>query len=172
VRRSVLAKSKKVIFVIQKHAASRLHYDLRLEVDGVLKSWAVPKGPSTSTQDKRLAVRVEDHPLDYAGFEGMIAEGEYGAGAVIVWDAGPYRQIQTDPENPKSMAEAIEDGFVEFILEGQKVKGGYKLVHARMGGSDKNWLLVKKHGEHANTGRDPVKDEPRSVLSGKTIEDV
>jgi DNA ligase D-like protein (predicted 3'-phosphoesterase) len=165
--------SERPLFVIQKHRARRLHYDFRLEVAGVLKSWAIPKGPSTETKDRRLAVLVEDHPLRYAAFEGNIAEGEYGAGAVIVWDAGYYRQLQPDGEQgPKSVAQAIKNGYVEVYLEGQKIKGGYKLVQVRIGGSDKNWLLVKKHDEHANAGRNPVATDPRSVLSGRTVEEV
>ncbi len=161
------------LFVIQKHQASRLHYDFRLEVDGVLKSWAVPKGPSVDPKDKRLAVEVEDHPLDYAGFEGVIADGEYGAGAVIVWDAGTYRQLVSDNAGaPQSMAEALEGGFAEVWLQGQKVRGGYKLVRARLGGSDRNWLLIKKHDAEADARRNPVATEPRSVLTRRTIEEV
>jgi DNA ligase D-like protein (predicted 3'-phosphoesterase) len=172
-RRASPAEQHKPIFVVQKHAASRLHYDFRLEVDGVLASWAVPKGPSTDPNDKRLAVRVEDHPLDYAGFEGVIAEGEYGAGAVIVWDAGYYYMLPAeDAGGPRTMAEAIASGFVQFHLEGQKVRGGYKLVHVRLGGGEKNWLLIKKHDEHADPDRDPVATEPKSVLTGRTIEQV
>src|SRR2546423_12503043 len=109
------------IFVIQKHDATSLHYDFRLEVDGVLKSWAVPKGPSTNPRDKRLAMQVEDHPLSYGDFEGVIPEGQYGAGAVIVWDTGPYRSLNGD----KSMAEAIDEGHASFWLEGKKGPGGY-----------------------------------------------
>jgi DNA ligase D-like protein (predicted 3'-phosphoesterase) len=161
------------LFVIQKHQASRLHYDFRLEVDGVLKSWAVPKGPSVDPKDKRLAVEVEDHPLDYAGFEGVIADGEYGAGAVIVWDAGTYRQlVSADAGAPQSMAEALEGGFAEVWLRGQKVRGGYKLVRARLGGSDRNWLLIKKHDAEADARRNPVATELRSVLTGRTIGEV
>src|SRR5258708_5835297 len=107
-------------FVIQKHAASSLHYDLRLEAGGVLKSWAVPKGPSTDPREKRLAVEVEDHPLDYADYEGVIGEGNYGAGSVIVWDTGTYRNLDEE----RSMAEAIGAGHVKVWLDGQQLKGG------------------------------------------------
>src|ERR1700704_5126901 len=116
-------------FVIQKHDASSLHYDFRLEVGGVLKSWAVPKGPSLDPREKRLAVEVEDHPLDYADFEGVIGEGNYGAGAVIVWDAGTYRNL----DEKRSMAEALEAGHAKFWLEGQKLKGGWTLQRIRGG---------------------------------------
>lgn len=164
------------IFVIQKHRASRLHYDLRIEIDGVLVSWAVPKGPSTDPRDKRLAVRVEDHPLDYAGFEGVIPDGEYGAGAVIVWDGGYYLNLLASGgprgEGPATMAQALEAGFLRVHLEGQKVRGGYKLVHARLGGDPKNWLLIKMKGEGADARRRPTSTQPESVLSGRTIEQV
>src|SRR5688572_9687974 len=117
------ASSQGNLFVVQKHAASRLHYDFRLEVDGTLRSWAVPKGPSTDPREKRLAVEVEDHPLAYADFEGVIGEGNYGAGAVIVWDAGTYRNLDEE----RSMAEAIESGHAKFWLDGEKLKGGWTL---------------------------------------------
>src|SRR6188472_3662843 len=123
-------------FVVQKHAASSLHYDFRLEVDGVLKSWAVPKGPSTDPREKRLAVEVEDHPLDYADFEGAIGEGTYGAGAVIVWDTGPYAS-----EEP--MEEALKRGHVVVDLEGHKLQGGWLLQRTRKVGEQQQWLLIK-----------------------------
>ena len=153
-------------FVVQKHKARSLHYDFRLEVDGVLKSWAVPKGPSTDPRAKHLAMMVEDHPLDYIDFEGVIPEGEYGAGAVIVWDTGRYRNLKDKP-----LAEAIEAGQVEVWLEGKKLHGGYALV--RTGDViDRRWLLVKMRDEAADEGRDPVSSEPESVISGRTIEDI
>src|SRR3954454_19973431 len=124
------------IFVIQKHDATSLHYDFRLEVDGVLKSWAVPKGPSPDPRDKRLAMQVEDHPLSYGNFEGVIPEGEYGAGPVIVWDTGPYRNLSEKPTG-----QALEEGHASFWLDGKKVKGGYSLRHI----GDTRWLLVKKN---------------------------
>ena len=153
------------IFVIQKHAASTLHYDFRLEVGGVLKSWAVPKGPSTDPRQKRLAVEVEDHPLDYAGFEGDIDEGTYGAGAVIVWDTGPYTS-----EEP--MEEALRRGHVNVDLHGNKLHGGYLLQRTRKVGGRQQWLLIKRRGEGADTRRNPVSTEPESVLSGRTVEEV
>src|SRR6476469_7322345 len=133
------------IFVIQKHDASSLHYDFRLEVDGTLRSWAVPKGPSTDPREKRLAVEVEDHPLDYADFEGVIGEGNYGSGAVIVWDAGTYRNL----DDEQSMAEQLEAGHAKVWLEGEKLQGGWTLQRTR-GGSKPQWLLLKRKDEGAD----------------------
>lgn len=158
-------------FVIQKHAASSLHYDFRLEAEGVLKSWAVPKGPSTDPRDKRLAVPTEDHPLDYRDFEGVIPEGEYGAGAVIVWDRGTYRNLTEDDGEEVPVGEAIERGHLKFWLEGEKLKGGYALT--RIGkGKDVRWLLVKMDDEEADARRNPVSTQPGSVLTGRTVEEV
>ena len=117
--------SDRPVFVIQKHDASNLHYDFRLEVDGVLKSWAVPKGPSTDPSEKRLAMPTEDHPLEYADFEGVIPEGEYGAGPVLVWDTGNYRNLRQEKDDgAASMEQAYADGKLEVYLEGQKLQGG------------------------------------------------
>ena len=154
-------------FVIQKHDASSLHYDFRLEVDGVLRSWAVPKGPSTDPRDKRLAMEVEDHPLAWGDFEGVIAEGSYGAGAVIVWDRGTYEHLSED----ESMAEALDRGSARFWLHGEKLRGGYTLRRTS-GGAKPKWLLMKRRDEEADARRNPVSSEPRSVLSGRTIEEV
>jgi len=164
---------KNPIFVIQQHDASSLHFDFRLEVDDVLASWAVPKGPSTDPREKRLAVRVEDHPLDYADFEGVIPEDAYGAGTVIVWDAGPYRNLTRDDDGEEvPIDEALEQGHAEVWLEGRKLRGGWALVHARLGGEAKNWLLVKMKDEGADARRRPTRTEPESVLSGRTLEEV
>ncbi|GAB4336236.1 MAG: hypothetical protein Kow0099_09130 [Candidatus Abyssubacteria bacterium] len=162
-------RAKRPVFVIQKHDARRLHYDFRLEVDGVLKSWAVPKGPSTDPREKRLAVPTEDHPLDYADFEGTIPEGQYGAGTVLVWDTGTYRNLKEDAGI--SMAEAIKNGHATFWLEGKKLKGGYALTRFRKG-KDESWLLVKMDDDKADARRDPVSTEPKSVLSGRTLEEI
>lgn len=153
-------------FVIHKHDASTLHYDLRLEVDGVLRSWAVPKGPSTDPREKRLAIEVEDHSLGYADFEGVIAEG-YGAGTVIVWDAGTYRPL----EDERSMAEALADGHAGFSLSGHKLNGGFTLQRIR-GGDKPQWLLVKRRDRDADARRNPERTQPESVASGRTIEQV
>ena len=153
-------------FVIQKHDATRLHYDFRLEVDGTLRSWAVPKGPSTDPREKRLAVEVEDHPLDYADFEGVIGEG-YGSGAVIVWDAGTYRNLDED----RSMAEALEAGHARVWLEGSKLRGGWSLVRTSRGAKPQ-WLLIKRRDEGADARRRPQSTQPESVKSGRTIEEI
>ncbi|MGH3443208.1 MAG: DNA polymerase ligase N-terminal domain-containing protein [Nitriliruptorales bacterium] len=157
-------------FVIQKHDASSLHYDLRLEVDGVLKSWAVPKGPSTDPREKRLAVPTEDHPLDYAGFEGSIPAQEYGGGTVIVWDTGTYRNLTEDDGEEVAVADAIADGHVAFWLEGEKLRGGYALTRTGYGGD--GWLLVKMDDEGADARRNPTSTQPESVLSGRTNADL
>ena len=161
------------LFVVHKHAARRLHYDLRLELDGVLKRWAVTRGPSLSPKDKRLAVRVEDHPLDYAEFEGRIPEGEYGAGSVILWDRGRWT---TEGDPHKQLAK----GHLEIDLEGTKLRGRWHLVHMKgrdkkaNGGGKDNWLLIKAEDQYAREegGKDLLEDEPRSVKTGRTIEAV
>ena len=158
-------------FVIQKHDASTLHYDFRLEVDGVLKSWAIPKGPSTDPSEKRLALPTEDHPLDYADFEGVIPEGEYGAGTVLVWDTGPYENITEKEDGLRPMAEAIEEGHVLVRLHGEKLQGGYALQRTGSG-EDARWLLVKMDDEAADARRNPVSTEPLSVLSGRDLDEI
>jgi DNA ligase D-like protein (predicted 3'-phosphoesterase) len=165
-------KANNPFFVIQKHDATRLHYDFRLEVDGVLKSWAVPKGPSMDPRDKRLAVETEDHPIDYADFEGIIPKDEYGGGTVIVWDAGPYRNLKRRGASEVPMSEAYDRGTIEVWLEGKKIRGGFALIHSRMGDNEKNWLLVKMKDQTADPESDPVAERTESVLSGRTIEDV
>lgn len=159
------------LFVIQKHKATTLHYDFRLEVDGALKSWAVPKGPSTDPREKRLAIMTEDHSMEYADFEGVIPQGEYGAGTVIVWDKGTYRNLKKDNGKSISMAEALKQGHATFSLYGKKLKGGYSLTRFRKG-NEKQWLLVKIDDEEADARRNPVSTELKSVLTGRTIEDV
>lgn len=164
--------SEQPVFVIQKHDASNLHYDFRLEVDGVLKSWAVPKGPSTDPSQKRLAMPTEDHPLEYADFEGVIPEGEYGAGTVLVWDTGPYRNLRAEKEEDRlSMEESIEEGKVEVWLEGEKLQGGYALIRTGKG-DDTRWLLIKMDDDEADARRNPTSTEPKSVLTGRTLEEI
>jgi DNA ligase D-like protein (predicted 3'-phosphoesterase) len=158
-------RSREPRFVIQKHAAGSLHYDLRLEAGGTLKSWAVPKGPSTDPREKRLAMEVEDHPVDYAEFEGVIEEG-YGAGEVIVWDAGTYRNLGDEP-----IEAALEHGHVAVWLEGDKLRGGWTLQRMR-GGRKPQWLLIKRRDAEADARRNPVSTQPESVLSGRTVEDL
>lgn len=167
------ARRDNPVFVIQQHDARSLHFDFRIETGGVLASWAVPKGPSTDPRDKRLAVRTEDHPLDYADFEGVIPEDEYGGGCVIVWDAGPYRNLTRDEDGHEvPIADALRRGHAEVWLEGHKLRGGYALVHSKPGGKKRNWLLVKMKDEGADARRNPAKTEPWSVLSGRNLEEV
>ncbi|WP_261387562.1 DNA polymerase ligase N-terminal domain-containing protein [Chitinophaga pinensis] len=143
---------KQHIFVIQRHHASRLHYDFRLEVDGVLKSWAVPKGPSMNPSDKRLAMQVEDHPYDYKDFEGVIPEGNYGAGSVYVWDKGSYELLHQDGSSfDKEAGKEIKEGNLKIRLKGRKVKGEFALV--KMKNTDDNaWLLLKHKDDYAVKG--------------------
>jgi bifunctional non-homologous end joining protein LigD len=155
-------------FVVQKHRARRLHYDFRLEVDGVMPSWAVPKGPSYDPKAKRLAVHVEDHPLDYRTFEGNIPGGEYGAGSVIVWDQGTYRNITEHDGKPMGMRDAIEKGHVSVWLDGTKLHGGWSLTRTR--GDD--WIMVKRRDEWADATVDVEETAPASAVSGRTIEEV
>ncbi|MGC2434815.1 MAG: DNA polymerase ligase N-terminal domain-containing protein [Desulfobaccales bacterium] len=164
-------RSAEPIFVVQKHDASRLHYDFRLEVDGVLKSWAIPKGPSTDPQDKRLAVPTEDHPLEYAGFEGVIPEGEYGAGVVLVWDTGNFRNITEKKGVALDLPEALAHGHLKVWLEGRKLKGGYALTRFKTG-KDEAWLLVKADDQEADASADLLRTRPESVLSGRTLEEI
>jgi DNA ligase D-like protein (predicted 3'-phosphoesterase) len=159
-------------FVIQKHDASSLHYDFRLEVDGVLASWAVPKGPPMDPSEKRLARRTEDHPLDYADFEGVIPEGEYGAGIVIVWDAGTFRNLTEDDDGDEiALADALENGHVKVWLDGEKLSGGYALTRTGWRSKD-DWLLVKVDDDEADARRNPVSTEPDSVKTGRSLEEV
>ena len=158
-------------YVVQHHAASTDHYDVRLEVDGVLKSWAVPKGPSTDPRERRLAVPTEDHPLDYADFEGTIPAGEYGAGTVLVWDTGSYTNTTRRGEDEVSMADGLARGHVTFRLDGEKLTGGYALTRFR-GGDDEAWLLVKQEDEDADARRNPVSTQPESVLTGRGLDEI
>lgn len=165
--------SKNVLrFVVQKHHASHLHYDFRLELDGVLKSWAVPKGPSLNPDDKRLAMMVEDHPYDYRTFEGIIPKGNYGAGEVIVWDEGTYHAVDSidKKESEKYLRQGLKSGNLKFILHGQKLNGAYALVKMKGGREENAWLLIKKHDEYASKKDITLKDE--SVKSGKTLDDL
>jgi len=159
------------IFVIQKHDASHLHYDFRIEIDGVLKSWAVPKGPSLNPGVKRLAMPTDDHPMGYATFEGTIPEGSYGAGEVIVWDTGTYTNIKEKDGKLVPMKECFKMGTIEIFLHGKKLKGGFALIKTHLHDADA-WLLIKMKDEYADARANPVSSKPESALSGKTIEDV
>ena len=153
-------------FVIQKHDASRLHYDFRLEIDGVLKSWAVPKGPSLNPGKKSLAVEVEDHPIEYGSFEGIIPKGQYGGGTVLLWDSGTWEPYH-------DALEGWEGGHIHFKLDGQKLKGDWNLVrmHGRSGDEEgKNWLLMKLKDKYAKTTGDITADAPKSVASKRTLD--
>jgi bifunctional non-homologous end joining protein LigD len=158
------------VFVVHKHAARALHYDLRMELEGMLKSWAVPKGPSLNPSSKRLAVMVEDHPLDYKDFEGVIPEGNYGAGSVILWDRGFYHHPSARDENEseKLLLDGFRKGDMKFVLEGEKLHGEFALVKTRKDG--KSWLLLKKKDRYATNGE--ILLESRSVVSHKTLEEM
>lgn len=157
-------------FVIQKHAASHLHYDFRLEIGGVLVSWAIPKGPSTDSADKRLAVMTEDHPLAYAHFEGVIPQGEYGGGTVMVWDIGTYENIKEVKGKTVSMDECLKNGRIEIVLHGKKLHGAYALV--RFKGEKKQWLCIKMKDQYARAGSQITASKPKSVLTGRTMDQI
>jgi bifunctional non-homologous end joining protein LigD len=160
------------IFVVQKHDASRLHYDFRLEIDHVLASWAVPKGPSMNPTEKRLAVRTEDHPLDYADFEGVIPKGQYGAGTVMVWDTGPY-----ESKDHVSLEKQLARGRIDVQLDGSKLRGGFTLLKTAAPSADRRqtnkWLLIKHRDEHADPSwRIEAPALSRSVLTGRTMNEI
>jgi bifunctional non-homologous end joining protein LigD len=168
-------------FVVQKHDATRLHYDFRLELDGVLKSWAVPKGPSLDPEDKRLAMEVEDHPVSYHDFEGIIPEGNYGAGSVMVWDVGTWQPLSPVPVNGKYVPGTDEEarqmlakGDLKFRLEGKKLKGDFALIKMRgrrPGSKGNEWLLIKKHDDHAEEGYD-IDQFDQSVLTKRNMAEI
>ena len=157
-------------FVVQKHAASHLHFDFRLELDGTMKSWAVPKGPSYDPSSRRLAMEVEDHPIEYNAFEGTIPRGQYGGGTVMLWDRGTY-----EPEGGGGEA-ALRDGYLrgdlKFILRGTRLKGGWVLVRMRRPGERAQWLLIKHRDEYADPSYDVVADVTTSVTTGRTMEEI
>ncbi len=155
-------------FSFQKHDASTLHYDFRLACEGVLKSWSVPKGPSTDPEEKRLAIQTEDHPMDYIDFEGVIPEGEYGAGTVLLWEKGIYEFIPN--KEGQSLSEAIDSGHFKVRLDGEKISGAWAMT--RINEDKKEWLLVKMDDDEADARRNPVSTEPKSVKSHKTIEEI
>lgn len=166
-------KSKdQLIFVIQRHAASRLHYDFRLEMDGVLKSWAVPKGPSLDPKDKRLAMMVEDHPYDYKDFEGNIPEGNYGAGQVEIWDSGTYEPLDNNSKlsDEKELLNELKAGSLKFILHGEKLKGEFALV--KMKNTEENsWLLIKHKDDFAESDYDAEENTAKNSQVTKFLEE-
>jgi len=157
------------IFVIQKHQATNLHYDFRLEIDGVLKSWSVPKGPSTDPSVKRMGIPTEDHPMTYGKFEGNIPEDRYGGGTVMTWDKGTYEDASGDSE---SLGKAYKNGVLEIHLHGKKIKGAYSFVRMNSGSQKGNWLLIKKDDQDADARRNPVSTQNKSVVSDRTIKEI
>jgi bifunctional non-homologous end joining protein LigD len=172
-RGSARRTGPKLAYVIQKHAASRLHFDLRLELDGVMKSWAVPKGPSLDPAVKRLAMQVEDHPIEYNQFEGTIPQGEYGGGTVMVWDRGTYRYGGDEPDALEGLREGYRKGDFKFVLQGKRLRGSWVLVRMRRGDRDQHqWLLIKHRDEFADPGSDVIADHETSVATGRTMEEI
>ncbi len=164
--RREVSKTGASSFCVQRHDATRLHYDFRLEIDGVLKSWAVPKGPSLDPSQRHLAAHVEDHPIEYGGFEGNIPSGNYGAGSVMLWDRGEFELLGDTPG-----AEQIARGDLKFRLYGQKLNGDFALVHMKGRGKGNEWLIIKKRDDFAVPGWD-VEEYAYSVLSGRTQEEI
>jgi bifunctional non-homologous end joining protein LigD len=168
-------KRRKLVFVLQKHAASHLHFDLRLEVDGVMKSWAVPKGPSLDPTIKRLAMEVEDHPMEYNKFEGTIPKGQYGGGTVMLWDKGHYTADKADDfggDHEAAMRKGYEKGKIDFSFHGTRVNGSFALVRTTSQGGKPQWLLIKHRDEHAEEGSDVVADNMTSITTGRTMEEI
>lgn len=166
-------KNETPIFVIQKHEATNLHYDFRLEIDGTLKSWSVPKGPSTDPSVKRMAIPTEDHPIAYADFEGTIPKEEYGGGTVMIWDKGTIESNKHDEKgNVISLEESFKEGSIEVILNGKKLKGGYNLVEMKGGKMKGNWLLMKQDDEEADARRNPVSTQDKSVVTGRSMKEI
>ncbi len=170
------AKPKKPVkglrFVVQKHAATALHYDLRLELDGVMKSWAVPKGPSLDPAVKRLAMQVEDHPIEYNTFEGTIPEGEYGGGTVMIWDEGVYTAEKQDEKPEDAIRDGLKRGDLKVVFAGSRMQGSFVLVRTRPVGGRAQWLLIKHRDEFAKPGSDITIEENTSVVSGRTMEEI
>jgi DNA ligase D-like protein (predicted 3'-phosphoesterase) len=156
-------------FVVQKHNATTLHYDLRLELEGVLKSWVVPKGPSMDPKVRRLAIPTEDHPIEYADFEGVIPKGNYGAGTVIVWDSGTFRNSKGEE---KSFADNLEEGHATFHLNGSKLIGNFALIKTNRGKSRPQWLFFKMKDEYAIPGSEITSEKPNSSKTGRSLEEV
>ena len=167
IRRKAAAK---LAYVIQKHEASRLHYDLRLELDGVMRSWAVPKGPSLDPAVKRLAVEVEDHPVDYNSFEGTIPEGEYGGGTVMIWDRGTWEYAGDTTSGVAGARRGLQKGTLEFTLAGKRLKGNWVLIRTRRAGKAQQWLLIKQRDRYASETIDVTEKYLKSVATGRTMQ--
>jgi bifunctional non-homologous end joining protein LigD len=167
-------RAVKLAYVIQKHAASHLHFDLRLELDGVMKSWAVPKGPSLDPAVKRLAMQVEDHPIEYNAFEGTIPKGEYGGGTVMIWDCGSYEYGGDDgADDETGLREGYQRGDFKFVLHGKRLKGSWVLVRTRRGDPRRaQWLLIKHRDEFAEPGSEVVEEYQTSASTGRTMEQI
>lgn len=166
-------KGEDPIFVIQKHDATNLHFDFRLEIEDTLKSWSVPKGPSTDPKIKRMAIPTEDHPLAYADFEGTIPKDQYGGGTVMIWDRGTFKNIKTDDDGkPIDLKKAFEMGTLEIELFGEKLSGGYALIKMKSGNMKGNWLLVKMKDDKADARRNPVNTENKSVVTHRTMKQI
>jgi bifunctional non-homologous end joining protein LigD len=168
-------KSPRLAYVIQKHAASRLHYDLRLELDGVMKSWAVPKGPSLDPKVKRLAIHVEDHPVEYNQFEGTIPAGEYGGGTVMIWDSGTYTAAGDEDDPEAALRAGYRKGDFKFVLRGKRLRGSWVLVRTKgQGGRSRQeqWLLIKHRDETADTNIDPTEAYQTSVRTGRSMDEI
>jgi bifunctional non-homologous end joining protein LigD len=164
---------KKLAFVIQKHAASHLHYDLRLELDGVMKSWAVPKGPSLDPAVKRLAMQVEDHPIEYNAFEGTIPKGEYGGGSVMLWDRGSYTYGGSDPDPVEGLRRGYQKGDFKFVLQGKRLRGSWVLVRTRRDDKGRaQWLLIKHRDDYAKPGSDVTAEHQTSVTTRRSMEEI
>jgi bifunctional non-homologous end joining protein LigD len=166
------AAGTRLAYVIQKHAASHLHFDLRLELDGVMKSWAVPKGPSLDPTVKRLAMQVEDHPIEYNKFEGTIPEGEYGGGTVMLWDRGTYTAPGGGADAEDVLRRGYEKGDFKFELHGKRLRGSWVLVRIRRDEERRQWLLIKHRDEYAEEGADIVAEETTSVATGRSMEEI
>ena len=165
--------TQKLAFVIQKHAASHLHYDLRLELDGVMKSWAVPKGPSLDPAVKRLAMEVEDHPIEYNTFEGTIPKGEYGGGTVMLWDRGTYTYGGSDPDPIEGLRRGYQKGDFKFVLHGKRLQGSWVLVRTRRDPKGRaQWLLIKHRDEFAVPDSDVTAEYQASVATGRSMDEI
>lgn len=169
----VAAREDALAFVVQKHAARNLHFDLRLELDGVMKSWAVPKGPSLDPSVKRLAMQVEDHPIEYNDFEGIIPEGEYGGGTVMLWDRGTYTYPEKVPDPTEQLRQGYAKGDLKFELRGKRLRGSWVLVRIRRGDPNKpQWLLIKHRDRFAKPGSDIVAEKLTSIATRRTMKGI